>query len=150
MRPSRVREHVLTDHEKLRKMLDSLEAIAGDVLSGERRLVGPLRDCAEEVLARLADHMRWEDRHLSEALREADAWGEERAAALAEEHRQQRTMLHDAIERLRDEGRPAPMVARDLADLVMRLRADMREEERDLLDERVLRDDVIAIDVETG
>ena len=150
MRPSEVRRHVLHDHEILRGMLEELDALIRDTLAGDQNLVGPLRDRGEALLARLSEHMRWEDVHLSEALREADAWGRERAAALEEEHREQRRLLREALERLRDESRPAPMIARGLADLVERLRRDMIEEERDTLDERVLRDDVVGIDVETG
>jgi hemerythrin-like domain-containing protein len=150
VRPGEVRQRVLSDHENLRKMLETLEALCGEVLSGERRLVGPLRDRAEALLARLAEHMRWEDRHLAEALREADAWGEERADELEREHQEQRQLLRGALARLQDEGRPAPMIARELADLVHRLREDMLSEEKALLDERVLRDAVIGTDVETG
>ncbi len=150
MRPSEVRERILADHESIRKMLEELEAAARGVLAGERRLLGPLRDRGEALLARLEEHMHWEDRYLSAALREADAWGAERAALLDREHREQRVMLRDTLKRIRANRRPATAVARDLADLVARLRIDMEQEERDLVDERVLRDDVIGIDVETG
>jgi hypothetical protein len=150
VRPSEVRQHVLGDHRELRKRLEILEGLVRQVLDGERRLAGPLRNQAEALLTRLLDHMRWEDRYLSAALREADAWGQERAAALDHEHREQREILGEAVTRLRDEARPAQRVARELSDLIQRLRADMEEEERDLLDERVLRDDVIGIDVEAG
>lgn len=149
MRPSQVRRRVLEDHANLRNLLAELDALARETLSGEQ-LLGPLRERAEALLARLAEHMRWEDRYLSQALCEADAWGRERAGVLEREHREQRAFLRDAVERLRDEERPAPMLARELADLVERLRRDMQEEEQDLLDERVLRDDVVGVDVETG
>jgi hypothetical protein len=45
---------------------------------------------------------------------------------------------------------PAALLARDVAHLITLLRDDMRVEEAELLDERVLRDDVVAIDVVTG
>ncbi len=47
-------------------------------------------------------------------------------------------------------GSEPPGLARNLLDLIALLRTDMDEEERDLLDERVIRDDVVGIDVETG
>jgi len=150
VRPSEVRSRILHDHETLRKMLSELDGLARDTLAGELNLLGPLRERAEALLSQLSEHMRWEDRYLSEALREADAWGQERADALDAEHREQRQLLRDALDRLEDESRPAPMIARELADLVERLRRDMVEEERDMLDERVLRDDVVGIDVEAG
>lgn len=52
--------------------------------------------------------------------------------------------------RLRDRTRPAGIVARDVSSLAALLRGDMREEEPELLDERVLRDDIVGIAVETG
>ena len=61
-----------------------------------------------------------------------------------------RELLRFILERLRDPRRPAVMVAGDVTGLVELLREDMQEEERDLLDPRVLRDDVIGIDVESG
>ncbi len=150
MRPSQVRRRVLEDHETLRTLLAQLDVLARETLSGDEQLLAPLRERAEALLARLAEHMRWEDRYLSQALRQADAWGRERAAALEREHQEQRAVLRHAVERLRDEDSPAPLLARELADLVERLRRDMQEEEQDLLDERVLRDDVVGIEVETG
>jgi hypothetical protein len=41
-------------------------------------------------------------------------------------------------------------VSRDIRGLVGLLRDDMREEETVFLDERVLRDDIVGIDVEAG
>jgi hypothetical protein len=116
-------------------MLEELDTLAREVLDGERRLVGPLRDRGEALLAYLADHMRWEDRHLAEALQDADARGSERAAGLEREHREQRVALRNAVERLREEARPAPTIAREFADLVSRLHRDMAFEERELLGE---------------
>lgn len=150
MRPSEVREQVLADHSVLRRMLESLEDLARQVRLGERALLGPLRCEGEALLSRLREHMKWEDRYLSAALRDADDWGEERAERLAADHREQRELLGFAVERLRDQTRPPVMIARDLENLVTLLREDMEDEEATLLDERVLRDDVIAIDAETG
>ena len=150
MRPSQVRDHNLADHEELRKALGALEELAGEVLAGDRHLVGPLRDAGEAFLRRLREHMHWEDRFLAQALREADAWGEERAAELEREHSEQRTLLAEELQRLRQETRPPHVVARELVALASRLREDMETEERHTLDERVLRDDVIAIHPETG
>jgi hypothetical protein len=49
-------------------------------------------------------------------------------------------------QRLSEDMRPAALVVRDVTHLIAVLREDMREEEEELLDERVLRDDVVAID----
>ena len=49
-----------------------------------------------------------------------------------------------------DGTQPADLLARDVAHLIALLRDDMRQEEAELLDERVLRDDVVAIDALSG
>jgi Hemerythrin HHE cation binding domain len=149
MKPSEVRTRILSDHERLRGDLDRLEALVSD-LRGGRAALGTLRVDAGALLARLSAHMRWEESYLLPALREADAWGEERAGRLTRDHREQRELLDFLNARLRDEAQPAALVARDVAHLVVLLRDDMREEEAELLDERVLRDDVVAVDALTS
>ncbi len=78
-------------------------------------------------------------------LREADAWGDLRCAQLAEDHREQRNLLEYALRQLHDDGRPESIVAGNLLDLVAVLRDDMNEEESALLDESLLRDDVVGV-----
>lgn len=150
MRPSEVRRRVLEDHERIRAMLVVLEATAGQVLSGEAHLLGSLRLEGGTLLGTLREHMHWEDVHLRPALLEADAWGLERAERLDHDHREQRELLGYALASVEDQSRPAPVIARTLLDLVKLLRADMEDEERWLVDARVLRDDVVSIDAETG
>jgi hypothetical protein len=66
------------------------------------------------------------------------------------DHREQRELLDFLNTRLHGDPQPAALLARDVTHLIALLRDDMREEEAELLDERVLRDDVVAIAVETG
>ncbi len=150
MLPSQVREHVLHDHEGLRRRLLEIERLARDVVANDRQHVAGLRARSQELLDTLAEHMRWEDRYLSPALEDSDAWGPERAEQLANEHREQRTFLGELVEKLRAGAQAPAELAEDLVDLVERLRLDMEEEESFFLDPNVLRDDVVAIDVETG
>jgi len=150
MTPGEVRARILADHVAIRGMLLGLERVATRVGEGELSLVDALRVDGEELLRRLLDHMRWEDLHLAPALRKADAWGAERAARLDGDHREQRQVLGHCLAAVQDRSRPATVVARTLIDLVGMLREDIEEEERLLLDPRVLRDDVVGIDVETG
>jgi hypothetical protein len=149
MKPSEIRRQVLRDHETIRAMLATLESVAHGVCKGDRSLVGSMRLEAETLLTRLSEHMGWEDRYLRPALLEADAWGRERAAQLDRDHREQRELLEYSLGHVRDGGHPATVLARGLVDLVELLRKDMDHEESDLLDPRVLRDDVVGIDVET-
>jgi len=150
MRAEEIRTRIIDDHVAIRGMLLSIEDLANGVLGGLRRLAGPMRLEGESLLDHLATHMHWEDVHLAPALRKADAWGDERAAQLDLDHAEQRELLTHALARVEDPSRPAALVARNLLDLIELLREDMVEEERTLLDERVLRDDVVGIAVETG
>ncbi len=111
MQPSEIRRRILEDHRRIRAALDSLERSAGAVASGERPLVGPLRVEGEELLAKLLDHMRWEDLYLRPALLEADAWGRERASRLDYDHREQRQLLEWGLARVTDQIRPPALLA---------------------------------------
>jgi iron-sulfur cluster repair protein YtfE (RIC family) len=150
MRPGRVRERVLADHRALRRQLQDLERSARHACGQPEADASQLRGEAEALVTTLSEHMRWEDRFLEPALRQADAWGVERADLLAKDHREQRELLADVVAKLRDRGRPPRLVADNVLDLIALLREDMEEEEELLLDPRVLRDDPVGIDVETG
>jgi hypothetical protein len=150
MTPGEVRARIRADHGAIRVNLDGVAGLARRVESGEESLVAALRLEGEELLRHLQDHLFWEDLHLAPALRQADAWGEQRAAQLDADHRQQREVLTHCLAAVQDESRPPRIVARTLLDLAQLLRDDMEHEERSLLDERVLRDDVVGVDVETG
>jgi hemerythrin-like domain-containing protein len=132
-----VRERVLLDHDALREVLTRVEDLATQVASGEP-LADALRSEGRALHETLCDHVDWEDENLAPVLRAAGPRGEERADQLAREHREQRELLDYTLERLRDESRPAVVLARDLLGLVTLLREDMVDEERDMLDERVL------------
>lgn len=150
MRPSEIRRRILHDHQALRGILFSLEALSKEVLNEGRLLEDPLRMQGEALLSQLRDHMDWEDVHLRPALLAADACGKARVESLDTDHREQREMLSYALKRIEDTNAPPIILARGLLDLVKVLRQDMEEEERMFLNERVLRDDVVGIDVETG
>lgn len=88
-----------------------------------------LRGEAKVLLVGLASHMSFEDRYLADLLRESGAWGERRCAQLAEDHREQRTLLEHLLRQLNDSARPERLVAINLLDLIALLREDIREEE---------------------
>jgi iron-sulfur cluster repair protein YtfE (RIC family) len=149
MKPSEVRTRVLRDHEQLREDLDRLESLVRELAAG-RAMPDAVRAESVALVARLYSHMRWEESYLLPALREADAWGAERAERLERDHREQRELLDFLNARLHAEAQPAALLARDVQHLIALLRDDMREEEAELLDERVLRDDVVAVDALTS
>jgi len=150
MQPSDVRRRALSDHAALRKVLAEVESLARRVPRDARDLRRQLRDRGEALFDLLWSHMTWEDANLAPALRDTDAWGDEREALLQEHHGERKQVLGFVLERLRDGERPAPLLAQNLIDFAAMLRDEMAEEERTLLDPNVLRDDVICVNVEAG
>ena len=131
-------------------MLSSLEDLATQVLQGDRQLVGALRTEGRTLLEYLRRHTQWEDAHVAPALREAGTDGDEQAARLQREHREQRELLRHVLETVEDQRRPSVLIARNLIDLVEVLRRDMDEEEKAFARGPVFRRDGIVADVEIG
>jgi hypothetical protein len=150
MQPSEIRRRILSDHQTIRGILVSVEGLSREVTEGEARQVGALRLEGELLLERLLEHMGWEDRYLRPALLETPGWGEARAERLDRDHREQRELLQHVLGSVQDQSRPPIVVARQLQDLVRMLRDDMQDEEEILVNETVLRDDVVAINAEAG
>jgi hemerythrin-like domain-containing protein len=134
-----IRKQVLADHVALRRTMGHLEDLAGRVLAGDDSHLRTLRSEATDFLDALLAHMKWENVHLTPAVRKVGARGEYRAAKLAREHAEQRDLLRHILRGLADASRPGRVVARNLLDLCSLLREDMVDEERMLLDARVLR-----------
>jgi hypothetical protein len=134
-------------HERLRATIEMARTAARKALAPggpawELQLA--VRTLERELLAHLAD----EERLLHPILARVDAWGPVRLGLLQAEHAHQRAVL--AI--LADRGAwPAARVlaGRTLA-LCDDLLTDMDFEERELLSERILRDDCILLDASDG
>lgn len=150
MKPSEIRQRIEHDHETLRAMLFGMEKLALEVLEGEHKTLGALRLEGETLLGKLLEHMHWEDLYLRPALLETTGFGVARAERLDRDHEEQRELLRWALASVQDQSRPPLVVARQLLDLIRLLRDDMDDEEAVLVNQKVLRDDVIGVDVETG
>jgi hemerythrin-like domain-containing protein len=150
MRPSEVRERILIDHQRIRGLVAEVEALAERVRAGRVELCSKLRERGTALYEQLCRHLDLEDVVLAGALRKVDAWGEERAEELEIEHSEQRELLAYLLQRLDDSSQPATLLVEDLIQFTALLRDDMKREERDLLSEELLRDDVIGIDVNSG
>jgi len=130
-------------HSHLRQTIETArraatESLEGKGSSGElQRAVGALE---RELLA----HLDTEERLLEPILEGLDAWGPIRLALLRAEHAHQRAVLAVLS------GRPAWPAAALVADRTLSmcrdLLIDMEFEERELLHENVLRDDLILVD----
>jgi iron-sulfur cluster repair protein YtfE (RIC family) len=147
--PAEVRALVLAQHEELRRLIQRAQrATAWQGEPSFERAEEVVR-VAQELYARFENHLRFEERFLFPALRDADIWGDERVAALTKEHAQQRCDLERFID-LVDSQCPPEEVRGALAALTLMLLEDIAEEEEACLDADLLRDDVVAVDQMAG
>lgn len=150
MKPSEVRKRVLSEHDELRELLEQLERAARAVLQGHASAADELRERTRSLEERLRAHFELEERILAPALREADPWGPERVERLDEDHVRQRAMLDGLRGAAVHPQRSVLELALLAWGFARLLREDMEEEERLLLSEQLLRDDIIGIEVYSG
>lgn len=148
MLPSQVRQMIQDDHRWLRELLADARTTARRVEEGDHALCGRLRETAQAMRERFLGHLALEEQYLVPALRDADAWGEERAARLLAEHADQRARFAALLDALRQPCGDCSVLARDVLALAGDLVADIESEERTLLAERVLHDDPVVVDAE--
>ena len=132
-------------HQHLRRVIVAVRQAALEVLGAEsddsselRARIGTLRDEMER-------HLTTEEALLEPVLERIDAWGPVRLDLLRAEHAHQRAVL-GLLRSDRAAALPALLLARRVIGLLDDIGADMDAEDRDLLDPRVLRDDVIQLD----
>jgi hemerythrin-like domain-containing protein len=144
MLPSQVRQLILEDHVWLRAVLATVDDLAHRVADGDRELLGRLRERVADMSQRLMGHLDLEEEVLVPALRDADAWGDERADLLLRKHAGQRERFGELLRSLREARAPLRAVALETRLLVRDVLFDMDHEEHALLSPRVLRDDPVV------
>ena len=140
MKAREIRNCILTDHAFLRGMLDELDQKAFRVLEGREDEISALRDGGLSFHSKFSEHLAFEDRFLAPALRAAGLAGVEHSKHLADDHREQRELLSYILSGLRDQTRPARVIADQLRGLVELVLDDMALEEMTLIKGAVLRD----------
>ena len=130
-------------HKHLRGTIESTRQAAADAIAGTAT-TAQLQAAISALEKELMEHLKDEERLLEPVLFDIDAWGEIRLGLLRAEHAHQRAVL--AV--LTGPGAwPAPqVVAQRTLSLCADLITDMEFEERELLNDRVLHDDVIQLD----
>lgn len=149
MRNSEIRQTILDDHAALRGLFASLRDLLRSAGGGAER-DRAVRELGAALRERFLTHLDLEDRYLVPALREIDAWGEERAKRVSREHEEQRGRLDRLLKHLQDPERPMADLTEELDVLLRDLLEDMTHEEATVLREDLLRDDPVTVDVETG
>jgi iron-sulfur cluster repair protein YtfE (RIC family) len=130
-------------HKHLRVTIAKAQEAARDLLAA-RSVAGELQQAVTALKDELLKHLAEEERLLEPIISTIDAWGPVRAGLLRAEHSHQRAVL--AVLTGPTAWPAATLVAGRTLSLCDDLLVDMEFEERELLSEKVLRDDIILLD----
>ncbi|HZR09851.1 MAG TPA: hemerythrin domain-containing protein [Myxococcales bacterium] len=139
------RQTLHSQHQQLRGVIAEVREAALEVLGTEPAECGALRMRISGLRDDLERHLVTEEALLGPVLERLDAWGPVRLDLLRAEHAHQRAVL-SLLRSERAAALPPLVLARRVLGLLDDLIADMEAEDRDLLDPRVLRDDIIQLD----
>lgn len=136
MRPSDLRDRMLSEHEELRRQLVGIRAAltrgaGGPVLTAE------VKAQIKHFSVALAAHMAYEEAHLAPALRASSDWGDIDLDDLRAHHDRQRERLRVLTLALRDPRRREESVVGQVAELLDEVEADVADENRRLLTPRM-------------
>ena len=142
--PSEVRRKVLSQHREIEQMLSELEA--GVAKLGEGTVdAAQVKRAAYALRGILELHMSFEEAHMVPAIHDADGFGPERVRHLHAEHADQRRELDRLVDAIREARSPDSLVS-TVTTLAQMLRADIEQEERDYVNEKLLSDNLIPSD----
>ncbi len=142
--PSEVRRKVLSQHREIEQMLSELEA--GVAKLGEGGVdAAQVKRAAYALRGILELHMNFEEAHMVPAIEEADGFGPERARHLHAEHAEQRRELDLLVDAIREASSTDGLVL-SVTRLSEMLRVDIEQEEREYVNEKLLRDHLIPSD----
>jgi hypothetical protein len=141
---SEVRDQLLAEHAGLRRLMALCEGEAKLILSGE---------CSDRQLLtrvlQLVDAVESHNLHEEEALRplllDSDSFGPVRVEQMMEDHVTEHDWLRQSLREAAELEVPDRSARAVLAAMQL-IREHMDEEEAQFLNDRVLRDDIVAID----
>ena len=139
-----VRDRILEEHRAIRAHLLKVQGLVPGAARGIPGTYHDLVEAASDLVRTFRAHLATEDRVLAPVLETIDAWGPVRRERLEDEHRRQREELEALAEQLRNADRFDPDLVAAVDALVAELLADM-EEERHVLSDQLLRDDVVVV-----
>ncbi len=148
-KPEAVRRRILREHERIRSVLDHMEALAGRVACGDRASASTLRRWTRELAVAVREHLDLEEEILVPAIREVDGFGDARADALLDEHDAQRALLGRVVDDLCGATNDSALAV-GVMELIRALRDDIVSEEREFLGALLLDDTVVAADAFGG
>lgn len=141
MSASKIRTELLEQHSEIRMRADEVRAAMDKLRKGEAA-----RDLLRSALARLAEAVRRHNQREEELLRDViphvDAWGPARAEVMSEEHGKEHQELYAALVEAGATPDGAAAIG-IVAKLLERMQEHMAIEEKILLSEDVLHDDLV-------
>ena len=146
--PSEVRRKVLSQHREIEQMLSELEAGVAHLADGTVD-ADQVKRAAYALRGILELHMNFEETHMVPAINEADGFGPERVRHLHAEHAEQRQELDRLVDQIREASSTDDLAA-SVERLASMLRTDIEEEEREYVNEKLLRDNLIPSDTFGG
>jgi iron-sulfur cluster repair protein YtfE (RIC family) len=146
--PSEVRRKVLGQHREIEQMLAELEAGVAHLSDGTVD-AGQVKRAAYALRGILELHMNFEEAYMVPAINEADGFGPERVRHLHSEHAEQRKELDRLVDQIREAESPDELT-KSVVRLAEMLRNDIEEEERDYVNDKILRDHLIPSDTFGG
>ncbi len=138
-----LRQILCGQHTHLRETIKVAQTAARNLLAA-RASAGELQAAVIALNVELLAHLADEERLLEPILANVDAWGPVRAGLLRAEHAHQRAIL--AVLTGPTAWPAATLVAGRTLSLCDDLLTDMEFEEREFMNEKVLRDDLILLD----
>jgi iron-sulfur cluster repair protein YtfE (RIC family) len=148
-RPSDVRQRILDEHARLRQQLGRLQELACWLRDDPAPLLAVKR-VTRRLLDELDAHTRLEDAVLGPALREVDAWGPVRESDLLTHHVEQRDYLHQLLADLEAGAQNCERIAELTLAWTAEVIRDMDQEELHIVNQDLLRDDVVVVEGESG
>jgi hemerythrin-like domain-containing protein len=140
---------ILAQHREIRDLLERSRAMAAAALDGERVPADRLATSIGDIRTIMEVHLAFEEKVLLPLLDDDLPLGPARAAALLDEHHQQRQLLA-TLHAEATAGPSLPQLAEKLDLLTSWLLEDMDEEERCVLIPDVIRDDIVVVDQSCG
>jgi iron-sulfur cluster repair protein YtfE (RIC family) len=137
------RRILCAQHGHLRQTVAAAQQAARELLA-RRGSAANLQAAVASLEDELRVHLADEERLLEPILATIDAWGPVRLELLRAEHAHQRAVL--AVLTGPTASPAAPLVAERMLSLCADVLDDMESEERELLNEKVFRDDLVLLD----
>jgi hypothetical protein len=138
------RTTLVQQHRQIRTIITTVQRAAIELADGTGAALD-LRDHIAGLRLAMELHLAAEEVLLGPVLERIDAWGPERLALLREDHAHQRGVLAE-LSSERACNLPSDRYARRTLQMLEEILTDLEGEDRDLLDAKVLRDDIIQLD----